>query len=61
MTMSNSGSYPDTLVTSQPYGPTPVTLSYSGHSRVDNPPLTTTLGLVCIQSLPYFTVNPAWT
>ena len=60
-TMSNSGSYSDTPVTLQPYGPTPVALSYSGHSRTDNPPLTMTLGLVCIQSLPHFAVNPAWT
>jgi len=59
-TMSNSGSYPVTPVASQHYSSTPVTCSYSGHSRADNPPLTTTLGLVCIQSLPHLAVNPAW-
>jgi len=32
-TMSNSGSYLDTPVTSQLYSSTPVTLTYSGHGR----------------------------
>ena len=59
-TMSNSGSYPVTPVALQHYSSTPVNHSYSGHSRTDNPLLTTTLGLVCIQSLPHLTVNPAW-
>jgi len=59
-TMSNSGSYPVTPVASQHYSSTPVARSYSGHNCADNPLLTTTLGLVCIQSLPHLAVNPAW-
>jgi len=42
-TMSNSGSYLVTLVTSQYFSPTPVAHSYSGHSRTDILPLSTTL------------------
>jgi len=59
-TMSNSRSYPVTLVSSRYYSSTLVACSYSGHNRADNSPLTTTLGLVCIQSLPHLAVNPAW-
>jgi len=58
-TMSNSGSYPVTLVALQHYSSTPVNRSYSSHSRTDNPPLTTTLGLVSIHSLPHLAVYPA--
>jgi len=59
-TMSNSGSYPVTPVASQHSSSTPVAHSYSGHSCTDILPLSMTLGLIPIQSLPYLTVNPAW-
>ena len=58
-TMSNSGSYPVTPITSQHYSSTPVNHSYSSHSRTHNPPLTTTLGLVSIHSLPHLAAYPA--
>jgi len=61
MTMSNSGTYPVTPVASQHSSPTLVAHSYSGHSRADIPPLSTTLGLVPTQSLLHLTVYPALT
>jgi len=60
-TMSKSGSYPVTPVALQPYSPTLVVLCYSSHGRADIPPLTTTLGLVSIQSLPHLPVYPVLT
>ena len=59
MIMSNSGSYPVTLVASQLYSSTPVALSYSVHGRTDMPPLSTTLGLSSVRSLPHLAVYPA--
>ena len=59
MTMSNSGSYPVTPVTLQPYSPTPVAHPYSGHGRADNLPLSTTLGLCSIRPLPHLAIYPA--
>jgi len=61
-TMSNSGSYPVTLVASQLYSSTPVAHhSYSGHGCTDILPLSMTLGLIPIQSLLHLTVYPALT
>jgi len=60
-TMSNSGTYPVTPVTSQHSSPTPVAHSYSGHGRADMPPLSTTLGLSSVRSLPHLAVYPALT
>ena len=58
-TMSNSRSYPVTPVTSQYSSPTPVAHSYSGHGRAVILPLSTTLGLYSIHSLPHLAVYPA--
>jgi len=60
-TMSNSGSYPVTPVTSQHYSSTPVALTYSGHGHTVMLPLSTTLGLIPVQSLLHLTVYPALT
>jgi len=60
-TMSNSGTYLVTPVTSQHSSPTPVAHSYSGHSRADMPPLSTTLGLSSVRSLPHLAIYPALT
>jgi len=49
--MSNSGPYPVT----------PVVLTYSGHGRTVILPLSTTLGLIPVQSLLHLTVYPALT
>ena len=57
-TMSNSGSYPVTPVASQHYSSTPVALTYSGHGRAVRLPLSTTLGLYSIHSLPHLTIYP---
>ena len=59
MTMSNSGSYLVTPVALQLYSSTPVALSYSGHGHADMPPLSTTLGLSSVHSLPHLAVYPA--
>ena len=59
--MSNSGSYPVTPVASQHYSSTPVALTYSGHGRAVTLPLSTTLGLIPVQSLLYLAVYPALT
>ena len=59
MTMSNSGTYPVTPVALQHSSPTPVAHSYSGHGRADMPPLSTTLGLSSVRSLPHLAVYPA--
>jgi len=59
--MSNSESYPVTLVASQYSSPTPVAHSYSGHGRADILLLSTILGLIPIQSLLHLTVYPALT
>ena len=56
--MSNSGSYPVTPVASQHYSLTLVVLTYSGHGRADMPPLSTTLGLSSVRSLPHLAVYP---
>jgi len=61
MTMSNSGSYLVTPVALQHYSSTPVALTYSGHGCAVILPLSTTLGLIPIQSLLHLTVNPALT
>jgi len=60
-TMSNSGPYPVTPVASQHYSSIPVAHSYSGHGRADMPPLSTTLGLSSVRSLPHLAVYPALT
>jgi len=59
--MSNSGSYPVTLVTSQHYSSTPVTLTYSSHGRTVILPLSMTLGLIPVQSLLHLAIYPALT
>jgi len=61
MTMPNSGSYPVTPVASQLYSSTPVALTNSGHGCRVILPLSTTLGLIPIQSLLHLTVYPALT
>jgi len=61
MTMPNSGSYPVTPVASQPYSLTPVALANSGHGCTVILPLSTTLGLIPIQSLLHLTIYPALT
>ena len=58
-TMSNSGSYPVTPVASQHYSSTPVALTYSGYGRAVRLPLSTTLGLYSIHSLPNLAVVEA--
>jgi len=58
-TMSNSGSYPVTPVASQHYSSTPVALTYSGHGHAVRLPLSTTLGLYSIHSLPNLAVVEA--
>jgi len=58
-TMPNSGSYLVTPVASQLCSSTPVALTYSGHGRAVILPLSTTLGLIPVQSLLHLTVYPA--
>ena len=60
-TMSNSGPYPVTPVASQHYSSTLVVLTYSGHGRAVILPLSTTLGLIPVQSLLHLAVYPALT
>jgi len=61
MTMSNSGSYLVTPVASQHYSSTPVAFTYSGHGRAVILPLSTTLGLIPVQSLLHLAIYPALT
>ena len=61
MTMPNSGSYPVTPVALQLCSSTPVILTYSGHGRAVILPLSTTLGLIPVQSLLHLAVYPALT
>jgi len=60
-TMSNSGPYLVTPVALQHCSSTPVILTYSGHDRAVILPLSTTLGLIPVQSLLHLAVYPALT
>ena len=60
-TMSNSGPYPVTRSHRSSTAQLRSHIAYSGHGRADIPPLSTTLGLIPVQSLLYLAVYPALT